>query len=155
MSEIKSEKVIRTYTITDRMPEILDCLFYEAKQTLIDYLNSEKPDSLPTLNGDLDYDGAINQLVDSCVPVYTNQIKDLWYIYDDDFEEAYMNAGVGRNPRENNGMAGIYFYLSEQLNVWYEENAQEIFDNWLLLQPKNDDIDIEEEDEEENNSNSN
>jgi hypothetical protein len=155
MSDIKSEKLIRTFTVVDKMPEILDCLFYEAKNILIEYLNSEKPDSLPSLNCDLDYDGSINELVDSCVPVYTNQIKDLWYIYDDEFEESYMSAGVGSNPRENNGMAAIYFYLSDQLNDWYDKNAEEIFDNWQLLQPKEEDTEQEEEEEDEDQENSN
>jgi hypothetical protein len=51
-------------------------------------------------------------------------------LYGSDLEEAYENAGVGENPKENNGMAAIYFYISDKVHEWYNENAGEIFNTW-------------------------
>jgi len=67
------------------------------------------------------------------VPIYTKEIKDLWYLYGDEFEAAYENAGVGDNPRENFGMAAIYYYISEKVHEWYNENAEEIFEEQIDL----------------------
>lgn len=51
-------------------------------------------------------------------------------LYASELEEAYENAGVGDNPRENYGMAAIYFYIYEKCAEWYFENADAIFKDW-------------------------
>ena len=37
---------------------------------------------------------------------------------------------MGNNPRENDGMSAIYFWLSEKASEWYYENARGIFEEW-------------------------
>jgi hypothetical protein len=78
----------------------------------------------------LDYSGAIHEIVDVSVPIYTKEIEDTWYLYAPELEEAYENAGCGDNPRENNGMAAIYYYIQEKVGEWYSDNAQDLFDEW-------------------------
>jgi hypothetical protein len=87
-------------------------------------------DEVPCINNDLDYSGAIHEIVDGAVPIYTGEINDTWYIYGRELEEAYENAGVGDNPKESNGMAAIYFYIMAKVQEWYADNAEEIFDEW-------------------------
>lgn len=126
----------RTIEIEDSLQDRVDSAIEDVKQELLSYLSENKPDSLPCLNNDLDYSGAIHEIVDGSVPIYTKEIEDTWYLYSSELEEAYENAGVGDNPRENNGMAAIYFYIQEKVGEWYSDNAQDIFDEWQEAQPK-------------------
>lgn len=125
----------RTIEIDDTLNDRAETAIEEVKAELLSYLNENKPDSLPCLNNDLDYSGTIHEIVDSSVPIYTKEIEDTWYLHGSTLEEAYENAGVGDDPRENNGMAAIYFYLMEQVQEWYSENAEEVFEEWKAAQP--------------------
>jgi len=59
------------------------------------------------------------------VPVYTGEIKGLWFLHSNEFEEAYENAGIGDNPMENNGMVGIYCYISDKVNNWLYSEGED------------------------------
>lgn len=119
----------RTIEIDDILNERVESAIDQVKAELESYLEDNDCDSCPDL-GDLDYSGAIHEIVDGCVPIYTKQIKDSWYLYGDDLTEAYENAGVGDNPMENNGMAAIYFYIHEQVVEWFDSEAEDIFENF-------------------------
>jgi hypothetical protein len=121
----------RMIEVDDVLNEQVDSAIDDVKQALLDYLE-ENPDtdSLPCLNNDLDYSGGIHEIIDGAVPIYTSDIEAAWYLYGSELEEAYENAGCGDNPRENNGMAAIYYYISDKVNDWYQSNAEEIFDEW-------------------------
>ena len=120
----------RTINIEDTLPDRLETVIGEVKEELLHYLEESEPDTLPDLHGDLDYSGGFHEIVDSSVPIYTNEIRDTWYLHGGELEEAYENAGVGNNPRENDGMSAIYFWLSEKASEWYHENARGIFEEW-------------------------
>lgn len=126
-----------TITIEDTLPDRLNTVIGEVKEELLRYLEDSKPDTLPDLHNDLDYSGGFHEIIDSSVPIYTSEIKDAWYLHGSELEEAYENAGVGDNPRENDGMAAIYFWLSEKASEWYYENAQDIFEEWQEKQLAN------------------
>lgn len=126
-----------TITIEDTLPDRLEAVIGEVKDELLRYLEDSKPDTLPDLHNDLDYSGGFHEIIDSSVPIYTSEIKDAWYLHGSELEEAYENAGVGDNPRENDGMAAIYFWLSEKASEWYHENAQDIFEEWQKKQLAN------------------
>ena len=74
-----------------------------------------EPPTPPDLYNDLDYSGAVHEIVDGAVPIYTAEIRDTWYLHADELEEAYENAGIGTNPRENDGMAAIYCHIEQQM----------------------------------------
>ena len=122
----------RTVEIEDTLQESVDSAIEELKELLEDYLK-DNPDTetKPCLFNDLDYSGRFHEIVDSSVPIYTKNIEDTWYLYASELEEAYSNAGVGSDSRENNGMAAIYYYIHEKCAEWYNEKADEIFDEWL------------------------
>jgi hypothetical protein len=124
----------RQIEIDDTLDERVDSAIDEVKKELMSYLDLNKPDELPCLNNDLDYGGAIHEIIDSSVPIYTKEIEDTWYLYSNELEEAYDNAGCGDNPRENDGMSAIYFYIAEKVNEWYQDEAQDIFEEWQAKQ---------------------
>jgi len=128
----------KTIEIEDTLQERTNDAIEEVKQELLNYLQENKPDSLPCLNNDLDYSGAIHEIVDGWVPIYTKEIEDTWYLHASDLEGAYEIAGVGDNPRENDGMAAIYFYIMDKVQEWYSDNAEEVFEDWKASSETND-----------------
>ena len=126
----------RNIEIEDTLSERVDSAIDDVKTELENYLNENKPDELPDFSNDLDYSGAIHEIVDGAVPIYTSEITDTWYLHSGDLESAYEDAGVGENPRENNGMAAIYYYIDQAVREWYDENAASIFEEWQAKQPE-------------------
>ena len=120
----------RTITVNDSLQDRTDDAITEVKELLLEYCNDNKPDSFPCLNSDLDYSGSVHEIVDSCVPIYYHEIDTAWYLHKDKLIEAYENAGVGDNPLENGGMSAIYFYIQDQVNEWYNDDAEEVYDEW-------------------------
>jgi hypothetical protein len=122
----------RMVEMEDSLDERAQMAIDEVKDLLLEYLeDNPDTDELPCLHNDLDYSGAVHGIVDGCVPVYTYEIESNWYLHSNELEEAYENAGVGDNPRENSGMAAIYFYIHEQVCNWYHDEAEDIFEEWL------------------------
>jgi hypothetical protein len=118
----------RTIEVDDVLPDRVESALEEVNDLLRDYIKDNKPDSVPCLSNDLDYDGGVHEIVDGAVPIYAGEIEAAWFLHGRDLEEAYENAGVGENPRENDGMAAIYFYIYEKVAEWYAENAERIFE---------------------------
>ena len=127
----------QTIEINDCLPDRVECAIDEVKEALLNYLiDNPDTDELPCLNNDLDYNCTIHEIVDGSVPIYTHDIKSAWFLHDSELEEAYNNAGVGDNPRENDGMAAIYFYIFEAVNHWYQTEAEDVFQEWKEKQEK-------------------
>lgn len=126
----------RQIEIDDTLGERVDNAIEDVRQELLNYLDENKPDKVPCISDDLDYSGVIHEIIDGSVPVYTKEIEDTWYLYASELEEAYDNAGFGKNPRENNGMVAIYCYISDKVYGWYNDHAQEVFEEWQEKQPK-------------------
>lgn len=127
----------RTVEIDDTLQDRVDGAIAEVEEHLRNWL-SDNPDAdeAPCLHNDLDYSGTVHEIVDGSVPVYTSEIEDTWYLYSAKLEEAYENAGMGENMRENGGMVAIYCYIYEQVCEWYSSNAEEIFDAWRNENPE-------------------
>lgn len=120
----------KTIEINDTLQDRVDSAIDSVREELENYLKENKPDKCPDLNDDLDYSGTIHEIVDGSVPIYTAEIKDTWYLHENELISAYEDAGVGQNPHENNGMSAIYFYIYQEVNNWYNKNAEEIFNKW-------------------------
>lgn len=127
----------RTIEIDDELQERVDNAITDVKGELLRYLE-ENPDTdeLPCINNDLDYSGAIHEIVDGSVPVYTSDINDIFYLHGDDVESAFDDAGIG-DKKDGEGWpngwkaAAIYCYIEQAVQEWYNGDAQEIFDDWL------------------------
>ena len=119
----------RTVEIEDNLNEIIEGVQDEIKELAIDYIkeNNEKPDM-----GDLDYSGSVHEIIDGAVPIYTGEIEGLFYLYGNDFEESFDNAGIGDKNDEHwpSGWkpAAIYCYIEEKVNEWFNENIDDLFD---------------------------
>lgn len=121
--------------INDSLPELLEEAIEGTKQLLLDYLE-ENPDieECPCLSNDIDYDGRFHELIDGIVPIYTSDIKDIFYLHGDEIEEAFDNAGIG--SKEDKGWpagwkaAAIYCWLEQEVWEWWHDNAENIFEDW-------------------------
>lgn len=118
----------------DTLQDRVDGAIEEVKKYLLEYLK-ENPDTdkTPCLNNDLDYSGVIHEIIDGAVPIYAQEIKDVFYLHGSDVEEAFDAAGIG--TREDKGWpsgwkaAAIYCYIEQEVNRWYHDNADEIFES--------------------------
>lgn len=104
----------RTIEIEDNLDETVDGVKEEVKNDFSQYLK-ENPDI-----SDFDeyyqaqgYD-RVHEIVDSSTPIYNSEIDGLYYIYGNEFDEAYENAGIGDGTENNHRQVTIYCYLSEK-----------------------------------------
>ena len=127
----------RTIEIEDSLDERCENAIEAVKQELETYLDENpETDELPCLNNDLDYSGAIHEIIDGAVPIYTHEIEATWFLYARELQSAYEDSGIGDNSRENDGMTAIYCYIQDKVNEWYNKNAEKIFDAWKEKQSK-------------------
>ena len=128
----------RTIEINDTLDERVESACDSVKEELLSFLEANPDqDELPCLNNDLDYSGTIHEIIDGSVPIYTGELEDTWYLYSSELETALDNAGLysaddlGRLDNTQKIQSAYYCYLQEQVNEWYEDNAQDIFDEWV------------------------
>lgn len=126
----------KTVEIEDNLDDIIEGVKDEVKDLAIEWIkdNGEKPD----LFNNLDYDGSFHDIVDSAVPVYTSEINDLFYLYGDDFEEAFDNVGIGdKDDSWPNGWkaAAIYCYIEQEVAEWFDDNIDDIFEEVMESNP--------------------
>lgn len=125
----------RTVEIDDTLQETIDSAIEDVKNELLSYLEQNPDtDETPDIGNDLDYSGAIHEIVDGAVPIYTGEINDLFYLYGDEIEQAFDDAGIGNkeDPHWPSGWkaAAIYCYIEQQVHQWYQNNADDIFEEW-------------------------
>lgn len=122
--------VTRMVEIEDRLDEIIESVKDDVKDLAIQWIkeNGEQPE----LYNDLDYDGSFHEIVDGAVPIYTSEINDLFYLYGDDFEEAFDNAGIGDKTDtcwpSGWKAAAIYCYIEQEVAEWFNDNIDDIFE---------------------------
>ena len=116
----------RMIEVDDVLPRCVESAIEQVEELLREYIADNECDETPDLGNDLDYGGRVHEIVDGAVPVYTREIEAAWFLHGRELEQAYENAGAGSNPRENDGMAAIYYYISEAVAVWYSRNAEKI-----------------------------
>ena len=125
----------RTVEIEDTLQGCIDGAIADVKTELGNFLK-ENPDTeeLPCLNNDLNYSGAIHEIVDGAVPIYTSEINDIFYLNGSEIEQAFDDAGIGEKKDEGwpNGWraAAIYCFIEQKVNAWYQAEAAELFSEW-------------------------
>lgn len=137
--------------IDDTLDDIIKSIIDDVETELKNHLESNPDtDECPDLYNDLDYSGAIHEIIDGAVPIYYKEIDDLFYLYGNEFEDAFDTAGLGDKNDESWPMgwksAAIYCYLEQKVNEWWQSCAEEIFDEWKETQ--NEDADDDDEDAE-------
>lgn len=121
----------RLIEINDTLQERVDSAIEDVKQELLNYLE-ENPDTdkVPCISNDLDYSGAIHEIVDGSVPIYNSEIDGLYFLYGRELDEAYENAGIGDGKEDNHIQVCIYCYIDQKVREWYDNNAEDIFNEW-------------------------
>jgi len=117
----------RNIEINDVLPDCVQEAIEATESMLRSFCEEEMPDRVPCLHNDLDYSGSVHEAIGGAVPIWTADIEAAWFLHGGDLEEAYESAGVGDNPRDNNGTAAIYYYIEQKVCEWYSENAKEIW----------------------------
>ena len=136
----------RTIEINDTLPEILQSAKDDTRDLAREWLDDNKDaDEAPDLYNDLDHSGSFHELIDGAVPIYTAEIRALFYLYADDFEEAFGNAGIGDKDDDKWPCgwkpAAIYCYLEQEIAAWYQDEAGNIYAEWRAENPLAEDDD--------------
>jgi len=124
----------RTIEIEDTLQGCVDSAIEQIKEALIEYLDANRQTDETPDWGDLDYSGTLHEIIDGSVPIYTAEIRDIFYLHGDEIEEAFDNAGLG--PKEDANWpsgwkaAAIYCYIEQEAAGWFHDNAEEVFDEW-------------------------
>ena len=127
----------KTIEIEDNLDEIIESVKDDVNTEIENYIkeNEEKPDY-----SDLDYSGAIHEIIDSAVPIYTNKINNLFFLYGNEMENAFDNAGIGEKNDDSWPMgwkaAAIYCYIEEQLMNDLDDMIDELWDKYEESLPK-------------------
>ena len=131
-------------TVEDSLGEIVDDAIYEVKAELESYLAEEKPDTMPDWS-DLDYSGRMHEIIDSAVPVYTQEQKDLWFLYGDEAEEIFESQFGAEAKVDQDGWpmgwkaAALFSLIESRVQDWWHVEAKEIFEDWLEKQEDDED----------------
>ena len=125
----------QTVEIDDTLQGCVDSAIESVKDELVSYLDQNPDtDETPDLGNALDYSGTIHEIIDGSVPIYTSEIRDIFYLHGDEVEEAFNDAGIGSKDDKGWPMgwkaAAIYCYIEQQVNSWYHENAEDVFQEW-------------------------
>jgi len=124
----------------DNMKELdnlIDLVQEETERLLIEYCEENECDDLPCLSNDIDYSGGFHEMIDSSVPVYTNEITEIFYRsgVGDEIEQVFEDS-FGAEAKTDKGWpngwkaAAIYSYLEQEAWQWWNDNAQDAFDTW-------------------------
>jgi len=121
-------------SIEDNLQDWVNDAIEQVQKELENYIAQNKDlEETPCLNNDLDYSGAIHEIIDGAIPIYTDDINNAFYLHGDEIEQAFDDAGIGEKNDKGWPMgwrvAAIYCYIQEKVNEWYQENASDIFDD--------------------------
>jgi hypothetical protein len=120
----------RTIEIDDNLEEIEKDVNDEVRDDFIDWLE----DNIGESDFDTYYQSsgcdAVHQAGDSNTPIYNSDIDGLYYLYSDEFEEAYKNAGIGNGSEDNHKQVAICMYLEEK-GFDFQRKLEEAFKDWI------------------------
>lgn len=110
----------------------IDDTLQERVESVQKELNS-RFDEIRKENPDFDADDiyqeicdSISKIVDSNTPIYYSDIDALYYLYSNELEDAYNNAGCYNAQPDNYRQVCIYFYLEQQAYGYLQELRDEM-----------------------------
>lgn len=110
----------RTIEIDDTLHDRLDSVKTDIREDFRSWLK-ENPDS-EDFDDYWQSSGADthHEIVDAATPIYTKEIDDTYYLYGNELDEAYENAGLGDGKEDNYKQVAIY--------CWLEQESASVFD---------------------------
>ena len=123
-----------TVQLTDNLPEIIDSTWDDVVELLKTYFVEHGGD-LPCLHNDLDYSGAVTELIDSAVPIYTSQLNELAYFHHDAAIAALVDTFGSADGDWPLGTfaAGLYQLIDNGINEKWHEDAEDLWQEWTDL----------------------
>ena len=107
--------------------EVKDWFKYSVKSKDIIKSNDESIDDIIEY---IRYNGDLDQIIDNCVPIYTHDLKGLFFINENALIEAFENMGIGeRSDFENFEGISIYYYIEEHVNNWLSDSFEDWFNS--------------------------
>jgi hypothetical protein len=125
----------KTIEVNDILPTQATLAKEQIKDLFERYMQANTPTSFPDLC-DLDESGDVHQIIDSCVPIYTWDIKVAWFLHESEIITALENEGLLEpdfDPRVNNGMTGLYAYIYNEVRAWYDNEFKDAFETNEVL----------------------
>lgn len=121
-----------TVELTDHLPEIIDSSWDDVVELLKTYF-VEHGGNLPCLHNDLDYSGAVAELIDSAVPIYTAELNELAYFHHDAASAALVDTFGSADGDWPSGTfaAGLYQLIDNGINEKWHEEAEDLWQQWL------------------------
>jgi len=120
-----------TIQLTDRLDDIIDSTWNDVVELLKTHFVEHGGD-LPCLHNDLDYSGAVSELVDSAVPIYTAELNELAYFHHDAAIAALVDAyGSAGDWPMGTFAAGLYQLIDNGINERWHEDAEDLWQEWL------------------------
>ena len=115
--------------VVDAIHELQMWFKFEVEQKRINESDEENVDDLIEY---LNHNGDLDQIIDGCVPIYTNELKGLFFINETALIEAFENMGLGNRSDFESGPLGfegvsIYCYIENSVNEWLNGNFEEWF----------------------------
>lgn len=123
-----------TVQLTDRLPEIIDSVWDDVVELLKQYfIEHDSSDSFPCLHNDLDYSGAVHELIDSAVPIYTSELNELAYFHHDAAMSALSDqfGSIDGDWPSGPFAAGLYSLIEQGLAEKYDEDAEDLWESWM------------------------
>ena len=120
----------RIVEIEDDLTEIIEGLKEEILEDFKDYFN----DNTDMDDFDQYYQAQgcdfVTEASDSSTPIYYSEIDGLYYLYGNEFDDAYDDAGLGNGKEDNHRQVAIYCYISAQ-GFDYLRELEVAFKDWL------------------------
>ncbi len=124
----------RTIEIEDDLDETVQDVKDEILENFKEYFKEYFKDNSDISDFDTYYQAqgcdSVHEIADSNTPIYYSDIDGLYFLYGNEFDEAYNNAGLGDGTEDNHRQVAIYCYLSEK-GFDYLRELENAFDEWL------------------------
>jgi hypothetical protein len=118
-----------TVQLTDRLPALIESAYEGVVDLLKEHFTegSEFPDL-----SDLDYSGAVHELIDSTVPLYTNKLAELQYFHGDAAIQALIDTFGSIDGEWPMGpfAAGLYCLIEQGVSERYSDEAEDLWGEW-------------------------
>ena len=121
----------RTETVTDTLPELIESAWDDIIAEIKSY-HAENPDADCPDWSDLDYSGALHEIIDGTVPIYTSVLNELAYFHHAEAMQALTDQFGSADGEWPMGpfAAGVYCLIEQ---ACMERFANETSDIWESL----------------------
>jgi hypothetical protein len=124
-----------TATLTDRLPAIIDGVTDSLRDLMADYFAEHEETDFPCLHNDLDYSGAVHELIDGAVPIYNAQLAELAYFHHAEalaaLHDQFGDDAAAGNWPSGPFAAGLYCLIEQGVSEWYAADGEDLWHSWV------------------------